>query len=153
MFATGERAAGPFWTYRRIRDASRFTAAADNGGASHDVAMINWPGNDFRGGSLIDRPTAEVLAALSGARNLSLGFLHWLQTEAPRDEGGAGYPELRHRPDAMGVSADAPAPTKLSASRAASAPAIRSASRRSPPPRTRASARSPSPTPSAWAPT
>jgi hypothetical protein len=113
MFATGERAAGPFWTYRRIRDASRFTAAADNGGASHDVAMINWPGNDFRGGSLIDRPTAEVLAALSGARNLSLGFLHWLQTEAPRDEGGAGYPELRHRPDAMGVSADAPAPTKF----------------------------------------
>jgi hypothetical protein len=112
MFETGERASGPFWTYRRLIDAALFTAG-NHGGAAHDVAMINWPGNDFRGGNLIDRPPGEALAALQAARDLSLGFLHWLQTEAPRDDGGAGYPELRLRPDVMGVPAAGPALTKF----------------------------------------
>jgi hypothetical protein len=125
MFETGERAAGPFWTYRRLLDASNFEGAAGgrpvqrrapapsplrrgrgerSPAVSHDIAMINWPGNDFRGGNLIDRPPSEVLGALRRANALSLGFLYWLQTEAPRDDGGRGYPELRLRPDVMGMS-------------------------------------------------
>ncbi len=32
---------------------------------------------------------------------MSLGFLYWLQTECPRDEGGFGYPELKLRADVM----------------------------------------------------
>jgi hypothetical protein len=110
MFDTGERAAGPFWTYRRLRDASLYASDAEE---ARDLAMINWPGNDYRGGNLIDRTPAEALTALRGARDLSLGFLHWLQTEAPRDEGGAGYPELRYRPEVMGVPTEGPAPTKF----------------------------------------
>src|SRR5262249_30986709 len=51
MFTKGEGAAGPFWTYRRLIDGAQFTGAA-----TRDVAMINWPGNDFRGANLIDRP-------------------------------------------------------------------------------------------------
>jgi hypothetical protein len=104
MFETGERAAGPFWTYRRLLDASLFEGADPTAPAvPHDVSMINWPGNDFRGGNLIDRPPAEVLGALRRANLLSRGFLYWLQTEAPRDDGGLGYPELRLRPDLMGM--------------------------------------------------
>ncbi|PTQ57378.1 MAG: hypothetical protein BSOLF_1694 [Candidatus Carbobacillus altaicus] len=35
---------------------------------------------------------------LNEARELSLSFLYWLQTETPRDEGGYGYPELKPWP-------------------------------------------------------
>jgi hypothetical protein len=35
---------------------------------------------------------------------LSLSFLYWLQTEAPRPDGGAGYPGLRLRPDVLGTA-------------------------------------------------
>ena len=41
---------------------------------------------------------------LRGARELSLSFLHWLQTEAPRPDGGVGYPGLRLRGDLLGTS-------------------------------------------------
>jgi hypothetical protein len=97
MFETGPGAVGPFWTYRRLIEGSQFTDPAH----VHDLAMINWPGNDFRGGSLIDVPPAEALAALRRAADLSLGFCYWLQMECPRDEGGHGYPEFHLRPDLL----------------------------------------------------
>src|SRR5690625_7501419 len=37
------------------------------------------------------------------ARQMSLSFLYWLQTEAPRPDGGTGYPGLRLRPDVTGT--------------------------------------------------
>jgi hypothetical protein len=101
MFATGPGAYGPFFTYRRVLDAHNF----DDPRVPHDVAMINWPSNDFRGGTLAGAPPDKQARLRDQARALSLGFLYWLQTEAPRDDGGTGYPELRLRPDIMG-SAD-----------------------------------------------
>jgi hypothetical protein len=74
---------GPFWTYRRI-------------GRDPEIALINWPGNDYRGTPLLAADHDE-------ARRLSLGFLYWLQTECPRDDGGFGYRELALRPDVMGT--------------------------------------------------
>ena len=65
--------------------------------------MFNWPGNDYREASIIDRPAAEVAAALQDAKRVSLGFLHWLQTEAPAAGGRLGAPELKLRPDIMGT--------------------------------------------------
>lgn len=88
----------PFWTYRRILDGALHPTA-------HDIAMINWHGNDYYSGSLIDVPAQDAAHALNEAKQLALGFLYWLQTEAPRDGGGNGYPELRLRADVMG-SAD-----------------------------------------------
>ncbi|MFD0853653.1 FAD-dependent oxidoreductase, partial [Actinomadura adrarensis] len=41
--------------------------------------------------------------ALRGARELTLSFVYWMQTEAPRWDGGHGYPELRLRGDVMGT--------------------------------------------------
>ncbi len=99
MFETGHDAAGPFWTYRRLVDRSLFEDPAH----ARDLAMINWPGNDFRHGGLIDVPPEEALASLQAARDLSLGFCYWLQHDCPRDEGGAGYPEFHLREDVMGT--------------------------------------------------
>jgi FAD dependent oxidoreductase len=47
-------------------------------------------------------PTAQVEAA---ARDLSLCWLHWLQTEAPRDDGkpGPGFPEWQLARDMLGT--------------------------------------------------
>jgi FAD dependent oxidoreductase len=99
MFAKAPGSHGPFWTYRRALDASNF----DDPGIPNDVSIINWTGNDYRGPSPVDRPASEQARLYRDARLLSLGFLYWLQTEAPRDDGGgAGYPELRPRPDVMG---------------------------------------------------
>jgi hypothetical protein len=101
MFEQAPGTYGPFFTYRRVLDARNF----DDPRVPNDVAIINWPSNDFRGGTLIDRSPDEQALLRERARRLSLGFLYWLQTEAPRDDGGRGYPELRPRPDIMG-SAD-----------------------------------------------
>src|SRR5262249_50099187 len=38
-----------------------------------------------------------------GARQLSLSLLYWLQTEAPRVDGGVGFPGVRLRPDVVGT--------------------------------------------------
>jgi hypothetical protein len=50
-------------------------------------------------------PAAELAAALQDAKRASLGFLHWVQTEAPAEGDRFGAPELMLRPDIMG-SAD-----------------------------------------------
>jgi hypothetical protein len=90
----------PFWTYRRILDKTAF----DDPRISNDAAVINWfAGNDLRGHNIIDKPPAVVSRYLSLAKALSLSFLYWLQTEAPRDEGGKGYPEIKLKRDALGT--------------------------------------------------
>ena len=98
MFGKAEGTHGAFWTYRRALDAANFEDAR----IPNDVSIINWTSNDYRGPAPIDKTALGLAAIYRDARNLSLGFLYWLQTEAPRDDGGAGYPELRPRPDVMG---------------------------------------------------
>jgi len=99
MFGTAPGTHGAFWTYRRALDATNF----DDPRIPNDVSIINWTSNDYRGPAPIDRTALGLAALYRDARLLSLGFLYWLQTEAPRDDGGAGYPELRPRPDVMGT--------------------------------------------------
>src|SRR5215510_6711924 len=72
---------GGLWTYRRLIDASLFSPAA---GYPRDISMLNWPGNDYRDRSILDRSPLEQAQALQDAKRVSLGFLYWLQTEAPR---------------------------------------------------------------------
>lgn len=85
-----------FWTYRRIRAGRQF----DPTGATTDLAVINWAGNDYRGSSLVRTPPGPDPAAHRQARKLTRAFIHWLQTEAPRDDGGHGYPNIRLAPEA-----------------------------------------------------
>ena len=89
----------PFWTYRRVFDANLLTPQ----GGLNDLALINWHGNDYHWANPIDQIPEQAAAILDEARRLSLGFLYWLQTEAPRDEGGLGYPELRLAKEALGT--------------------------------------------------
>jgi hypothetical protein len=70
---------GGLWTYRRLVEKENLT-------------MFNWPGNDYRDRSLIDCEPREAALALQEAKQVSLGFLYWLQQEAP---------ELKLRPDVM----------------------------------------------------
>jgi hypothetical protein len=100
MFDAGEVGL-PFWTYRRLLSAQLLDPSKQHG--LRDVAMINWNSNDYHARSIIDVSEAERDEILDEAKRLSLGFLYWLQTECPRDEGGFGYPELKLRPDVMGT--------------------------------------------------
>ncbi|HEV2472583.1 MAG TPA: FAD-dependent oxidoreductase [Chthonomonadales bacterium] len=96
----GEPTGGQFglWRYRRILDRSNFRDGAYPG----DISLVNWPMNDYMIGPIIDVSAEQATARLSHARDLSLSLLYWLQTEAPRPDGGVGWPGLRLRADVMG---------------------------------------------------
>ena len=91
---------GGLWTYRRLLDAH----------SSFGGAVAARPDDVQLAGQRLPRPqhhrlpAAEVAAALQDAKRVSLGFLHWLQTEAPADGDARGAPELRLRPDVMGTA-------------------------------------------------
>lgn len=88
-----------FWTYRRILDRANFVAGAVDG----DVTLVNWPQNDFWLGNLFEVPAAEAARNSRRAKQQSLSFLYWLQTEHERPDGGHGWPGLRLRPDVVGT--------------------------------------------------
>ncbi|KIH98049.1 FAD-dependent oxidoreductase [Streptomonospora alba] len=91
------------WGFRRIL-ARRLHRP---GAFDSDITLANWPLNDYwlRPALEIDgRADAEtVRLAHEEARQLSLSVLYWLQTEAPRPDGGTGFPGLRPRPDVTGA--------------------------------------------------
>ncbi len=87
------------WTYRRMIDASLFEGAR----FSSDVSLINWPQNDYILGNLVGVSREEVARHINRAKQLSLSLLYWLQTEAPRPDGGTGFPGLRLRAGMMGT--------------------------------------------------
>jgi hypothetical protein len=89
----------PFFSWRRVL-ASKNIAGPE---PVNDLALINWPRQDYKDESLLDRPPREQAATLQQAKRLAYSFLYWLQAELPRDEGdGVGYPELMLRPEQMG---------------------------------------------------
>ena len=89
---------GTFWLYRRIFN----TGYYPTGLYPSDVTLVNWPQNDYWLGPLVGVAQDEIQKHLRGARELSLALLYWMQTEAPRPEGGYGYPGLRLRGDVTG---------------------------------------------------
>jgi len=60
---------------------------------------VNWPQIDYWLGNLHDVDEAEAAKHLEGGKQLSLSWLYWLQTEAPRPDGGQGWSGLRLRKD------------------------------------------------------
>jgi hypothetical protein len=90
------------WRFRRILDRANF----EEGFAPSDVTIVNWPQHDYWAGPIVGVGEDERARNLDEARQLSLSFLHWLQTEAPRPDGGAGYPGLRLRGDVVGGTRD-----------------------------------------------
>lgn len=91
---------GPFFPWRRLLAAKNFAS-----GVPHDVALINWPRQDYAAESILDRTAGDTARILQTAKRTALAFLYWLQNDLPRDDGaGRGYPELMPRPDAMGTA-------------------------------------------------
>ncbi len=87
------------WVYRRIAAARQFTEGTYAG----DVSLINWPQNDYFLGNLVGVDEATQARHVDRAKQLSLSLLYWLQTEAPRPDGGAGWKGLRLRSDVFGT--------------------------------------------------
>jgi hypothetical protein len=88
------------WAFRRIADRRTFVP----GHLTSDVTLVNWPMIDYFEGPVLGGSAEDDERHLQGARELSLSFLHWLQTDAPRPDGGTGYPGLRLRGDLVGTS-------------------------------------------------
>jgi len=93
-----EQATG-FFLYRRIIDRKNFRDGAYAG----DMTLVNWPQNDYLLGNPFEVPPEEAARHVRRAKQLSLSLLYWLQTEAPRPDGGAGWKGLRLRPDIVGT--------------------------------------------------
>ncbi|MFS0781084.1 FAD-dependent oxidoreductase [Bacillus sp. 1P06AnD] len=89
----------PLWNYRRIFAAEQFNIA-DAG----DISLLNWPQNDYVLGNVYDVTSEEKKKHLHQAKQLSLSLFYWLQTEAPRPDGGFGYPGLALRGDVLGTA-------------------------------------------------
>lgn len=96
--------------YRQIVDPARFT---DNS-RPYAVTLVNWPQNDYFEASIIDVEPYEPhpmpgasgplsASRLGDAKQLSLSLLYWLQTEAPRHDGGYGYSEVFLATDLLGT--------------------------------------------------
>ncbi len=88
------------WMFRRILARDLLTPGA----ADSDITLVNWPMNDYWLGPIVDVDEQTAGRHLWEARQLSLSLLHWLQTDAPRPDGGTGFPGLRLRPDVTGTA-------------------------------------------------
>ena len=88
------------WSYRRIIDAAQYAPGTYRSG----ISLINWPQNDYWLGPLVGVSEGERARHVARAKQLSLSLLYWMQTEAPRPDGGTGWPGLRLRPDMVGTS-------------------------------------------------
>lgn len=89
------------WHFRRILARRNF----EPGTIPFDICLVNWAQIDYW-----SRPTvavgggtdySEFAIAADEAKQLSASWLYWMQTEAPRPDGGRGYPGMRLRPDAL----------------------------------------------------
>jgi hypothetical protein len=87
------------WRFRKILDVNNFVA----GSFPSDITLVNWPQIDYWLGPVIGVSEEEKQKHLLGAQGLSLSFVHWIQTEAPRPDGGSGYPGIKLRGDITGT--------------------------------------------------
>lgn len=90
----------PFFAWRRMLAKKNFTGPT----APADLALINWPRQDYHDESLLDRTPLDFARVLQQAKRVSLAFLYWLQTDVSREDSqSTGYPDLVLRPDVMGT--------------------------------------------------
>lgn len=75
----------PFFRWRRLR--------ADN----PQIALMNWPRQDYAAESVLDRTPADMARVLQAAKRTSLAFLYWMQNDLQ-------HPEVKLRADIMGTT-------------------------------------------------
>lgn len=86
--------------YRRLADPANFVPGTFRSG----ISLINWPQNDFWLGPLLGVSPDEAAKHLARGKQVSLSLLYWMQTEAPRPDGGNGWKGLRLREDVVGTA-------------------------------------------------
>lgn len=92
MFVPGK----DLWSYRRYIAAANFNDPA----FPNDLSMLNMGSNDYQAATLPSGDAAQDAAIIARARQASLSFVYWLQTECKHDTGsGKGYPEIMVRTD------------------------------------------------------
>ncbi|MCK1517087.1 FAD-dependent oxidoreductase [Bradyrhizobium sp. 190] len=88
------------WHARRIAWRRNFAP----GSYASDISIANWPQMDYWLRPLVGVSAEAQAEALQECRQFSLAFLYWMQTEAPRLDGGQGYRGLRPRGDVLGTA-------------------------------------------------
>jgi FAD dependent oxidoreductase len=96
-----EKAFSGLWNYRRIIARENFSDSL----FASDISLVNWPMIDYLLGELTSGSEEEKRSHIQHAKQQSLSMFYWLQTEAPRPDGGLGWRGLRLRGDIVG-SAD-----------------------------------------------
>lgn len=90
------------WRYRRIVDhAAYLETHADQ---YPDVCLVNWVQMDHWLHPLLGVSSEDRTQAYEAAREQSRCLLYWMQTDAPRHDGGAGYKGLKLRGDELGTA-------------------------------------------------
>lgn len=97
IFEPPDALGAELWTFRRIF----FRGHYPPGTFDSDITLVNWPQNDYWLAPLVGVPQEQRQRSLREARQLSLSLLYWMQTEAPRLDGGTGYRGLRLRHDVV----------------------------------------------------
>lgn len=94
-----DRTERDLWLYRRVLDASILEGERP----WHEISILNWWHNDYYEGSILEKTEEEKARMFEHARSQTLSLAYWLQNEAPREDGGIGYPGLYARPDVAGT--------------------------------------------------
>ena len=97
---TDEATLYDLWHARRIAWRKNFTP----GSYASDITLANWPQMDYWIQPVIGVAPEQAQRALEEARQFSLSFFYWMQTDAPRHDGGYGYRGLRLRGDVLGTA-------------------------------------------------
>ncbi|MHA6480843.1 FAD-dependent oxidoreductase [Paenibacillus sp. strain BS8-2] len=98
LFPSANRA-DSLWQFRRIIDKANFQEGTYNS----DITLVNWPQIDYWLGPVFEVEPDVAAEHLRQARNLSLSFLYWMQTEAIRPDGKQGYAGLKLAPHVTGT--------------------------------------------------
>lgn len=87
--------------YRQYIDSRNFNDA----NYACDRTTLNVGSNDYMDATLPSGDATRDRTIYEGARDVSIAFVYWLQTQVERDDrGGNGYPNLKIRTDAFGTS-------------------------------------------------
>ncbi len=97
---TDEASLYDLWHARRIAWRRHFQPGA----YVSDITLANWPQMDYWEKPVVGVAPADAATALHEARQFSLAFFYWMQTDAPRHDGGYGYRGLRLRGDVLGTT-------------------------------------------------
>lgn len=87
------------WIYRRIIASDNFAHPQ----SWNEATILNWPQNDYLEHDILLCSPEQRAERYKRARQLTTSCIYWLQTEVPREDGGAGYGGIHLRPDVTGT--------------------------------------------------